>query len=185
MNHLLRSLYGRISILYLLLSVGLVLLCAWVTVRHLDAFSSEVDQKMNRKVAQNIAHDLEDALRAGAYEAAVASMADHLMMLHPALELYVLDETGRILAHSPAPEEVQRHRVSVAPIEALLGGEVPLPIRGDYPCSTTERRVFSAVRRPARRPACCKRATSCVPSALPCSLCSASRASSASPSLHC
>lgn len=146
MRNPLRSLYGRISALYLLLSVALVLACAWVTMRHFDAFMSEVDQKMNRQVAPNIAKDLAEPLRAGRYEEAVADMGKHLMMLHPALELYVLDDAGRILAHSPAPDAVQRKRVSTAPIEALLGEEAPLPIQGDYPCSATERRVFSAAR---------------------------------------
>jgi signal transduction histidine kinase len=140
----LRSLYGRISMLYLILALALVLLCAWVTVRHFGLFISEVEQKLNRELAQNIAHELQDSLHAGAYEASVRSMGKHLAMLHPSLELYVLDGRGRILAHSPASEEVQIQQVSTAPIQALLNNSEPLPIWGDYPCDPSDPKVFSA-----------------------------------------
>ena len=144
MRNPLRSLYGRISILYLILSVALGLLCAWVTVRHFGLFTSEVEQKLNRTLAENIATDMSEALRAGTYEPAMKDMAKHLMMLNPALELYVLDADGQILAHSPAEEEVQLQQVDTAPIEAMLGGAEPLPIWGDYPCGPSEPKVFSA-----------------------------------------
>jgi len=144
MRNPLRSLYGRISILYLILALALVLLCAWVTVRHFGLFISEVEQKLNRDLAENIAHELQDSLQAGAYEAGVHSMGEHLAMLHPSLELYVLDGDGRILAHSPSREEVLLQQVSTAPIQALLDGDEPLPIWGDYPCDPPEPKVFSA-----------------------------------------
>jgi len=144
MKNPLRSLYGRISALYLILALALVLLCAWVTVRHFGLFINEVDQKLNRDLAPNIAHELQDSLRSGAYQAGVRSMGTHLAMLHPSVELYVLDDTGRILAHSPSREEVQTEQVSTAPIQALLNGTEPLPIWGDYPCEPSEPKVFSA-----------------------------------------
>jgi signal transduction histidine kinase len=144
MRNPLRSLYGRISALYLILALALVLLGAWVTVRHFGLFISEVEQKLNRELAANIAHELEGALQSGTYEAGVQQVGDHLKMLHPSIELYVLDGTGRILAHSPAGEEVQLQRVATAPIQALLGETEPLPIWGDYPCEPSEPKVFSA-----------------------------------------
>jgi signal transduction histidine kinase len=144
MKNPLRSLYGRISILYLILALALVLLGAWVTVRHFGLFISEVEQKLNRELATNIAHELDSTLQAGTYDAGVQEVGNHLKMLHPSIELYVLDGTGRILAHSPAGEEVQLQQVSTAPIQALLGGNEPLPIWGDYPCEPSEPKVFSA-----------------------------------------
>jgi signal transduction histidine kinase len=56
----------------------------------------------------------------------------------------VLSSTGRILAHSPPREEVKMQQVSTAPIQALLDGNAPLPIWGDYPCDPPEPKVFSA-----------------------------------------
>lgn len=144
MRNPLRSLYGRISILYLILALALVLLGAWVTVRHFGLFISEVEQKLNRDLATNIAHELEGPLQAGTYDAGVQAVGDHLKMLHPSIELYVLDATGRILAHSPDGDEVQLRQVATAPIQALLGGQEPLPIWGDYPCAPSEPKVFSA-----------------------------------------
>ncbi|NBB87885.1 MAG: HAMP domain-containing protein [Bacteroidetes bacterium] len=144
MTRLLRSLYGRVSMLYLVLSLVLCLLCAWVTVRHFGLFSNAVDQKLSRDLAKTVTSEMSAALAAGAYEQAVTDMAHHLTMLRPATELYVLDSTGQILAHSPADSMIARERVALGPVHRFLGEAPQLPIWGDYPCSPGEQKVFSA-----------------------------------------
>jgi signal transduction histidine kinase len=148
MTRLLRSLYGRISILYLVLSLVLCLLCVWVTVRHFGLFNSALDQKLNRDLAKTVTQEMSAALAAGSYGEAVADMAHHLTMLRPASELYVLDSTGLILAHSPADSMIVRERVSLAPIRRFLSPNPQLPIWGDYPCRTTGQKVFSVAPAP-------------------------------------
>ena len=148
MTRLLRSLYGRISMLYLVLSLVLVLLCAWVTVQHFGLFSNALEQKLNRDLAATVTKEMSDSLAAGAYKQAVADMAHHLTMLRPASELYVLDGTGRILAHSPADSLIAREQVALGPIRRFLGEDPSFPIWGDYPCSVAEQKVFSAAPAP-------------------------------------
>ncbi|MEM1269240.1 MAG: histidine kinase dimerization/phospho-acceptor domain-containing protein, partial [Bacteroidota bacterium] len=138
-----KSLYGRISALYLLLALVLAGLCAWLSIGLFVRFHNEVDQKVSLKLAQTFFMHMQPTLEAGAYQAAVDEAAELGTMFDPALELYLLDAEGVILAHSPPPEKVLVDRVSLEPIRQFLA-KAPLPIEGDAPCLEMDRRIFSA-----------------------------------------
>ena len=55
MNRIWKSLYSRISLLYLDLSFALCLACAWVTVCHFRTFMGAVNQRLDRGFAASLA----------------------------------------------------------------------------------------------------------------------------------
>jgi signal transduction histidine kinase len=67
-----------------------------------------------------------------------------LMVVNPAIEVYLLDPEGRILGFSAPPGKVKREAIPLAPVEAFLAGEENLPIRGADPRDLERRKVFSA-----------------------------------------
>lgn len=142
-----RSLYGRISLLYLVLSLVLALVCAGITVRYFDLFMDAVDQKLNRQLAAKLVPQVQKARADTTYDGALAEVGNRITMFHPALEMYVLDERGRVRAASiePSPEAgpLARDAVDLGPIEAYLDGAA-VPVWGDDPTSTQGTRVFSA-----------------------------------------
>jgi signal transduction histidine kinase len=64
--------------------------------------------------------------------------------INPSIDIYLLALDGNILASSAGPAGQAATRVSVEPILRLLDPEARLPILGDDPRHSGERRIFSA-----------------------------------------
>lgn len=142
MRCLWRSLYGRISLLYLVLSLVLCLLTAWVTMRHFDLFVNAVDQRLNRSLAERLVPEVQSASADTSYSSALAEVAERVTMLHPALEFYILDASGRIRVASPSGNQLVGETVNTEPIEEFLEG-AEVPVWGDNPAAADGEQVFS------------------------------------------
>jgi signal transduction histidine kinase len=138
-----RTLYGRLAVFLLLLffligsSYGVLIV---VTTRR---YIQEVNQQLNRGLAEHLVTEkvlMEDGR---INEAALADVFHMLMVVNPSIELYLLGPEGDVLAFSAPPGTVVRKRVSLAPIHRFLSGSGALPILGDDPRSRTSRKVFS------------------------------------------
>ncbi|BAN25435.1 sensor histidine kinase [Caballeronia insecticola] len=116
---------------------------AWLQIRASDLREKEVIQSLSRGLAAHIAHDgaLADAHDIDA--PAVRRLFSQLMVVNPSVEVYLLDDTGRIRADDAPPGHVKRDRVDLAPVRRFLNGDA-LPILGDDPRSEDDRKVFSA-----------------------------------------
>ncbi|SAK71724.1 integral membrane sensor signal transduction histidine kinase [Caballeronia hypogeia] len=116
---------------------------AWLQIRASDLREKEVIQSLSRGLAAHIAHDgtLADARDIDA--PAVRRLFSQLMVVNPSVEVYLLDDTGRIRADDAPPGHLKRERVDLAPVRDFLNGD-PLPILGDDPRSDDKRKVFSA-----------------------------------------
>lgn len=143
MKRIWKSLYGRISLLYLGLSFALCLACAWVTVCHFRTFMGAVNQRLDRQLAADLVPRIEAAASSGSYDRAVKQVGATIEELRPAVQLYVLDGSGRVRASSVEDAYMQRQRIDVAPVKAFVGGATA-PVRAQDPASTTDRKVFSA-----------------------------------------
>jgi len=73
-----------------------------------------------------------------------AGVPDLAGLREPTAEIYLLDTEGYILGHGLPPETVMRDKVDLAPLQALIEGSAPMPIRGDDPRNGSTRKVFSA-----------------------------------------
>jgi len=106
----------------------------------------EINQTLNRSVASNIV-DSGQLMRAERVDpAALHQVFESLMKVNPAIEVYLLDPAGKILAYSAPPEKVKRVRVSLGAVNKFLAGDDSLPIRGDDPRDVRGHKVFSAAR---------------------------------------
>lgn len=141
----------RLHVRAALLAVPLlVALCAAMVLllRHYSAAAAlEAGQRMNLELARYVVEHQPgsllgpdgrpDPLR-------MKALAEHVMAINPAVEVYLLDETGRVLAHAldatPADNPVGV-RVDMAPMQRLLRaaaerretGQVRLPVLGTDP----------------------------------------------------
>ena len=147
-----RRLYTKLAavLLGLFLLVGLLFLgIAGVS---MDMYQREVTQKLNRDLAAHIAAEA-PLLRAGRVNRPALEVLFHqLMAVNPAIEVYLLNPQGRVLAYSAPPGKVRRNAVDLIPIRHYLGGSSALPIFGDDPRQTAERKIFSAARVPDSGP---------------------------------
>lgn len=74
---------------------------------------------------------------------ALQDLARHVMMINPSLEVYLLDNTGQVIATALGDTSVLQRRVDMRPLHHFLQPKAQMPIYGDNPRRAGERRVFS------------------------------------------
>lgn len=138
-----RSLFAKlVAVLLALLAVtsGIYVLLSVATTRlHIE----EVSQNLQRSLAADLVKDRALVSGDAIDHDALKKVFDMLMVVNPAIEVYLLDPGGAILAYSAPPDRVRRERVSMTPIRTFLDGRTSFPIRGDDPRSSTDQKIFS------------------------------------------
>ncbi|GAB2950645.1 hypothetical protein GCM10011328_17180 [Hafnia psychrotolerans] len=74
---------------------------------------------------------------------AVKTLFNQLMAVNPTVEVYLLDKEGNIVGNAAPAGKLQRQRIDLAPVHALLNG-AQMPVYGDNPRTQDARQVFSA-----------------------------------------
>lgn len=140
---LFRSLYSRLAAVLIALFLLLALAGVSATVLVTDLYQQEVQQKLNRSLAEHIVAEkalLRDKL---VNQTALEEVFHMMMVINPAIELYLLDAAGRVLAYSAPPDRVVRHSIDLSPVRRVLANNESLPIRGDDPRDFDREKVFS------------------------------------------
>ncbi len=136
------TLSQRLSLVF----CALLLICcgalAWLQMRSNRMHEQETVQRLSRGLAEHIARSGELMDARGIRDGEVRALFGKLMSVNPSVEVYLLDDAGRILGHDAPQGHLKRDRVDLAPVHALLAGN-SLPIFGDDPRSSG-RKVFNA-----------------------------------------
>lgn len=148
------TLSQRLSLAFFLLLLVCCGASAWLQVRANIMHEKEVVQGLSLGLARSIALDAqlmqadEEGAQAAAGEglgpAAVRRLFNKLMTVNPSVEVYLLDNDGRVVGHAAPAGHLMRNQVDLGPIRRLLARNEPLPIQGDDPRSQRGRKVFSA-----------------------------------------
>ncbi|MCG8616284.1 MAG: HAMP domain-containing histidine kinase [Desulfobacterales bacterium] len=139
------SLYSKIAAGLAALFLALGLIFIGVSVFSTDMYQQEVNQKLNRDLADQIVREwlLMDQGKVNA--TALKEIFHMLMVINPGIEIYLLDPEGNILTYSAPQNSVKRKAVSLVPVREWLGRQdVSPPIQGDDPKHPTREKVFSA-----------------------------------------
>ena len=138
-----RSLFGKLVVVLLaLLSVTSIFYVA-LTVATTRLHIQEVTQNLHRSLAADLTKKTRLMDGEKIDRAALKKIFDMLMVVNPAIEVYLLDAGGKLLAYSAPPDKIKRQRVSLEPIQAFLADDRNLLIRGDDPRDSNERKIFS------------------------------------------
>ncbi len=145
-----KSLYSKLAAVLTALFVLVGLAFLVLTLFSTDMYQQEVNQKLNSHLAQQIVR--EKLLMRGqeVNQEALKEIFHMLMVVNPAIEIYLLDIRGNILAYSAEPGAVKRSRIDLVPVRACLKMEKPMPILGDDPRNLDGQKVFSAARIPEK-----------------------------------
>ncbi|WP_244787202.1 sensor histidine kinase [Cupriavidus pauculus] len=137
------SLTQRLSAVFAALLLACCGASAWLQVRANAMHEKEVIQDISRGLAAYIARNalLDD--QSAIAPQALRQLFGQLMVVNPSVEVYLLDDQGRIRGHDAPVGHLMRDHVDLAPVKALINGGA-LPILGDDPRSATGRKVFSA-----------------------------------------
>ena len=149
-----RDLFGRLHGQLVLVMAGAMIL-AFVSAAMLIRASSldaakETIQRQNMGLAYGIAAMLQRDLIDAAGNADLLSMrelARNVMKINPALEIYLLDAQGHVLAHALDDMASEFGSVDIGPVRRLAIpsiAPVRLPVLGDDPMRAGRQGVFSA-----------------------------------------
>ncbi len=137
------TLTQRLSLVFSILLLACSGASAWLQIRANDMREKEVVQALSRDLAANIANSAPLMDASGLRPDAVRTLFSQLMGVNPSVEVYLLDNAGRIKGDDAPPGHVKRDRIDLAPVQQFIAGR-PLPILGDDPRSPDARKVFSA-----------------------------------------
>ena len=139
-----------IALAILLLSYGLFVgvLSRQVAKEH----SQEALQTMSYGLAKHIVEhwpQISMSDRSLADRAERDAMLQMLMVVNPAIQVYILDDTGHVKYFIGDQSKVQQKQVDLKPIHAFLAGN-SLPILGSDPIGSGKQRIISVAMLPAR-----------------------------------
>lgn len=143
-----KTLYTKLSaaLVFLLLCMGLIY--GFSTLYATSGYLQNLNQEVNRNLAKNLVADRNLVQQDKIDQKALKNLFHDYMMVNPAIEIYLLDMSGKILAFSAEPDKVKRKHVSLAPIEKMLKGELVI---GDDPRSLDKQKSFSVTYVPSQQ----------------------------------
>jgi signal transduction histidine kinase len=141
---MIRTLNAKLTAAFFAIVAVLSAVYVLVAVEALRWHEDEVSHILHRGLADNIVEHSTLLRGEDIDRAAFKGVAESLMVVNPAIEVYLLDRDGFLRAYSAPPGRVVRGRVDLGPIRARLSGDPSAPRRGDDPRDLTGSAVFSA-----------------------------------------
>ena len=143
-----KTLYTKLSaaLVFLLLCMGLIY--GFSTLYATSGYLQNLNQEVNRNLAKNLVADRNLVQQDKIDQQALKNLFHDYMMVNPAIEIYLLDMSGKILSFSAEPDKVKRKHVSLAPIEKMLNGDLVI---GDDPRSIDKQKAFSVTYVPSQQ----------------------------------
>jgi signal transduction histidine kinase len=143
-----QRLHVRIGAVTLIVLVLMAMALLALTRMHQERSHLEWTQRMNLGLANYIvAHQPRPLLTPqGEVDMLVLrEMAMQVMMTNPALEVYLLNPQGRVLAHAMDGATITQSHVDLLPLRLLLASphSVALPVLGDDPRDPSRKNIFS------------------------------------------
>jgi len=141
---MLNSFYAKLSALFLVIIVVLGVVLATLGVRAARQYADEVEQRLNRTLAEEMVPRFEPLLRDSIDTAGIEATIEDMTGINRRIEIYLLERDGDLKASFAVPdEEIEQRHVDLEPVRRLMnGGE--LPILGTDPMAATEKKPFSA-----------------------------------------
>lgn len=134
-----------LSAVFVILLLACSAVSAWLQINASVRHEQEVVQRVSFGLAGHIAGTTQLMDAKGWRPDVVRTLFDQLMAVNPSVELYLLDNQGRIVGDAAPKGVLKRSQVDLTPIAQFLVGD-HLPILGDDPRSLSGHKVFSAAR---------------------------------------
>lgn len=127
--------YTKITIALLMFTLIASTIIVLVTVWSNREYHNEVTQKLNEDLANYIIDHQEPLFDENGLvrKQVLKDTAMHTMMINPLVEVYLLDNQGKILGHALHTDDVILDRVDLGPVDLALNKDFSGPIYGTDP----------------------------------------------------
>jgi two-component system, OmpR family, sensor kinase len=138
------TLYSKLAlallVLLLLVGIGIFYLLSYTS----QLYQQEVSQRLNASLAASIVKETE-LFKSGEINQQALKTMFHVLMVHnPAIEVYLVDTQGNILADAAPDNRVKRDKVNIEPIRRFFTESNSYPLLGDDPRALDKQKIFSA-----------------------------------------
>ena len=131
-----------LALLVILLFVGSVAMI--IALRSIQLYYEELTQKINANLAMYVTESWKQIESDPRHVEAFKILAKRAMIINPAVEVYLLDTTGRVVAHALQDGELMREHINLDPIRLLIYGGAEYPIKAADPRHANVDKIFSA-----------------------------------------
>lgn len=139
-------LYLQVSAIFLLVMILFTAIVMYISVQAARNYSVEVNQRLNRELAQNTVSMIAPSIQDGTItEEGISDIMHSMMVINPIVEVYLLNPEGKILQYVAPDKVVKLEEVDLAPIKKFLNDPEHSIIYGDDPRNPGEHKTFSAV----------------------------------------
>lgn len=144
---LIDTLYGKL--IAVLLGFGAIMIAMTLLVMRMsqEAYQMEMNQRMFRPLAQQLASSdvvhARPGSEAGINARRLQTVREQLLPMNTAIEVYLLNSEGKVLSSSTPPETVKLDYVGLPPLQACMETPENLPILGDDPREPAKPAIFS------------------------------------------
>ena len=140
-----KSFYGKLSGIFLVLLIIMASVQIFITISSWKIYYDEADQKLNSRLAKDMAKEFEPFLKDSIDHHQIHHSIHYMMVMNPKVEIYLLDDNGKILAFFAEPDKkVKTDLVDLNPLKNFLAENPLLPILGDDPRNPGVTKPFSA-----------------------------------------
>ncbi|MEP7323535.1 MAG: HAMP domain-containing sensor histidine kinase [Saprospiraceae bacterium] len=140
------NLFWRISAIFFFLLVFTGLSFIYITVHYSGLYFEEINQKLNKNTAADIAAHSTPFTDGKVNDTAMEKMFDQLMSVNPSLEIYLLDNSGKILSYYAPQNKVLLDKIDLEPVRQFIDTKGSKYITGDDPHHPGLKKIFSAAR---------------------------------------
>jgi signal transduction histidine kinase len=143
----LRLLYWRLASVFFILILFVGLAYVLITTYYFSRLFNEVNQRINKNTAVNIAKHLHPFNADGKVnEDEMEKLFQQIVSVNPYLEVYLLDSAGQILYFNTDEAKVLLDSVNTAPLEKFIAKHGRVFIKGDDPREPHTSQIFSVAR---------------------------------------
>ena len=144
MKRFFHSFYGKLTAVFLLVLTFMGISQVVITTRSFVSFNQEVDQRLNLNLAKDMALELKPILDEVLDFSLIGERIHYMMVMNPKIEIYVLNERGKVLAFFAEPGKTMvADSVDLDPVYQFLLQADHAPILGSDPRQPGKRKPFS------------------------------------------
>lgn len=137
------NLFWRISAIFFLLLVFTGLSFVYITVHYSGLYFEEINQRLNKNTAADIASHSTPFTNGKVNQSAMERMFDQVMSVNPSLEVYLLDNEGKILTFYAPQKNVLLDKINLGPVKEFITARGNKYITGDDPHHPGHKKIFS------------------------------------------
>ena len=137
------NLFRRISAIFFALLVFVGLSFVYITIHYSGLYFEEVNQRLNKNTAADIAAHSTPFTDGKVNEKAMEQMFDHVMSINPSLEIYLLDNDGKILSFYAPQKKVVLTKIDLVPVQKFIATGGNEYVTGSDPHHPGRSKIFS------------------------------------------